>query len=158
MVPDLLESLSHYNLPLELFKSSNKWDAIELIEVADEDDVYLGYIDHIEMAKLELGGGPVNKVLSIYLLVEFLTLGGGFPLLTVVQVDLLVECSQVWVWYRLKVAITYVHGLEYLADLLLLLHDFLPLRILGRHPSLLLIVSELEIGRQVPQYGRLFHH
>jgi hypothetical protein len=158
MVPDLLESLSHYNFTLELFKSCNKWNAIELIEIADEDDVYLGYIDHIEMAKLELGGGPVNKVLSIYLLVEFLPLGGGFPLLTVIQVNLLVECSQIWIRYGLKVAITYVHGLEYLADLLLLLHDFLPLCILGRHPSLLLIVSELEIGRQVPQYGRLFHH
>ena len=110
------------------------------------------------MAKLELGGSPVNKVLSVYLLVEFLTLGSGFPLLTLIQVDLLVECSQIWIRHRLKVAITYVHGLEYLADLLLLFHDFLPLRILRRHPSLLLIVSELEIGRQVPQYGRLFHH
>jgi hypothetical protein len=74
MVPDLLESLSHYNFTLELFKSCNKWNAIELIEIADEDDVNLGYIDHIEMAKLELGGGPVNKVLSVYLFVEFLSL------------------------------------------------------------------------------------
>lgn len=158
MIPNLLESLSHYNLPLEVFKSCNKRDAVELIEVADKYDVNLGYIDHIEMAKLEFGGGPVNKVLSIYFLVEFFALKGGFTLLTVSQVDLLVECCEIWIRYRLKVAITYVHGLEYLADLLLLLYDFLPLRILGRHPSLLLIVSELEIGRQVPEYRRLFHH
>ena len=99
MIPDLLESLSHYNLTLELFKSCNKWNAIELIEVADEDDVNLGYIDHIEMAKLELGGSPVNKVLSIYLFVEFFTLGGGFTLLAVIQVDLLVECCEIWIRY-----------------------------------------------------------
>ena len=91
MVPDLLESLSHYNFSFEVFKSCNKWNAIELIEVADENDVNLRYIDHIEMAKLELGGSPVNKVLSVYLLVELLTLGSGFSLFTLIQVDLLVE-------------------------------------------------------------------
>jgi hypothetical protein len=158
MVPNLLESLSHYNLPLEVFKSCNKRDAVELIEVADKYDVNLGYIDHIEMAKLELGGSPVNKVLSIYLLVELLTLGGGFPLFVLIQVDLLVECCEIRIRHRLKIAITNVHGFEYLAHLFLLLHDFLPLRILGRHPSLLLIVSEVEISWEIPQYCRLLHH
>jgi hypothetical protein len=158
MVPDLLESLSHYNFPLELFKPCNKRNAIELIEVADEDDVNLGYIDHIEMAKLELGGSSVNKVLSVYLLVELLTLGNGFPLFMLIQVNLLVECCEIRIRYRLKIAITNVHGFEDLADFFLLLHDFLPLRILGRHPSLLLIVSEVEISREIPQYCRLLHY
>ena len=158
MIPDLLESLCHYNFSLELFKSCNKWNAVKLIEVADEDDINLGYIDHIEMSKLELGGSPVNKVLSVYLLVELLTFGGSFSLFTIIQIYLLVKCCEIRIRYRLKVAITNVHWFEYLADFFLFLNNFLPLRILGRHPSQLLIVSELEISWKIPQHCRLLHY